>query len=284
MPFCPPECQGTRDGCDICECNGVPFFKIQSNELSSFGGAQQQQTPVVQQQTPQIQQQMPQQQPQMPQQVQQQMPQQVQQQMPQQVPQQVQQQIPQQQPQMQPQPSTQPNPVVAPPTMQPTTQPQRTVTKVVQPATMQPQIMQEEQFRPTFIQNPHQEQQQQQQLQLQQQELQTLNELDKTVHQSPATQANSVSQFASRVEAIEKQQLQNQVDQLNRLIASAKTPSQSVTRPMFPGQQPVDVNAQQQQKIVQSFAQPQPQQPLTDMVLLLLFFLDRVILIINNVL
>lgn len=36
IPFCPPECLKTVDGCEVCECNGKPFFDIslQNNDGS----------------------------------------------------------------------------------------------------------------------------------------------------------------------------------------------------------------------------------------------------------
>ena len=32
IPFCPPECLQTVNGCEVCECNGKPFFDINSGQ------------------------------------------------------------------------------------------------------------------------------------------------------------------------------------------------------------------------------------------------------------
>lgn len=96
---------------------------------------------------------------------------------------------------------------------------------------------------------------------LQMQELQSLNELGQSVHGSsrfnqpnPVQEANMLNNFAHRVEAIEKQQLQNQVDQLNSLIASSTKAQQPVvTRPTFPGQMEPEHKAPVMPVIVQKF-------------------------------
>lgn len=37
IPFCPPECLKTVDGCEVCECNGKPFFDIRLQNTDNSG-------------------------------------------------------------------------------------------------------------------------------------------------------------------------------------------------------------------------------------------------------
>lgn len=163
------------------------------------------------------------------------------------------------------------------------TQPQTMPSTQRVPMTPPPQIIQDQQLRPDQLQ-VQQQQLHQQRLQqptattLQSQEVQTLKEFEKAVHDAqmkkPSDQAGLVTGFAHRVEAIEKQQLQNQIDQLNGIISAAKTSTASasqqaapmVTRPTFAGQAPV-APMPSSKLLVQGFPADRPQQQFVDVAL-----------------